>query len=345
MNGKEHPCARGLTWNCFNEDPEFAKRAFALRLFYTLLPPQVSQLLARMLRKPLFDAGLTPPAGIDLPPGAITTPGTIIPPGWTPPDPLPPGVIIPPGTVFPPGWTPADPLPPGIVIPPGVVIPPDWTPGDPLPPGVLPPPVIPPGVPDTGGISPLYVAPGEPGPINQPGRNPPPPVTYWFNEQFNNLTDNSWTDDSVPTGEVSIVAGECRFYGNDAAAIARIYRTHPSAFSTNWTLKLRAKVEYATAWVANYFYTGTYLVEFWIIGTTGVRIRSGASICNATLSDFADAWHEWKLVVTGALASLYQDDTIVITDCALNTNTSNPGRMNLDSRGISLRYYDYMKFT
>jgi len=110
MPAEEHPCARGLTPECFKEYPEWAKRAFAYRLFHTLFPPNITRRLPKILRGPLV------------------YPGVVIPPDI----PFPPGTIIPPDTDFPPGWTPADPAPPGI-------LPPPFAPGQEPPDGALPP--------------------------------------------------------------------------------------------------------------------------------------------------------------------------------------------------------------
>jgi len=159
MASSDHPCSGGLTPECFEAYPEWAKLAFAYKLLNVLIPANIS----RRLPKGLFPGQIGP--GAILPPGWIPPPGVIVPPnytvppswipftyfilpegltwaeafpeGWTAEDPLPPGVEIDTGAVFPPGWTPGDPLPPGVIVPPGTVFPPGWTPGDPLPPGVI----------------------------------------------------------------------------------------------------------------------------------------------------------------------------------------------------------------
>ena len=109
MAGNENPCAKGLTPECFTAHPEWAKKAFAYRMFCMLAPPGIT----RRLQKYLVDA--------------MAFPGTILPPGFE----IPPGWTVPPGFVFPPGWKPGDPPPPGL-IPPGV----DWN----DPPGIAPAP-------------------------------------------------------------------------------------------------------------------------------------------------------------------------------------------------------------
>ena len=170
MTNEGPPCSHELGVDCFEEQPAWAKQAFAYRLLMLVTPKP----LARRLHRRLFRFILPP--GIDFPPGVDLPPGTLIPPGVEPPtiyepgDPIPPGVTGPVGTVFPPGWTPEDPPPPGVVVPPGVVIPPGWTPPGPLPPGTIPPGKLPPGTGPNGTTPPLFIPPWEPGPPRRPPR-------------------------------------------------------------------------------------------------------------------------------------------------------------------------------
>lgn len=168
MTGQEHPCARGLTKECFEKYPEWAKRAFAYKLMHTLWPPWLTRRLPKWLRLALIGDGVILPPGYIPPDGMTIPPNYTFPPGWSPGDPIPSGITIPAGTIFPPGWSPGDPLPPGVTIEPGAEFPPGWTPGDPIPSsfGPDPPPgiIVPPG----GAIPPLYSSPGEPGPAHKP---------------------------------------------------------------------------------------------------------------------------------------------------------------------------------
>lgn len=134
-------CKDGLTPRCFEECPEWAKRAFACRLLHLLTPGKITNRLARGLEEALIAPGVDIPSVIIFPPGTTFPPGTIFPPGWSAGDPAPAGIVIPPGTTFPPGWSTGDPLPPGIIFEPGATFPPGWSPGDELPPGVLRPPL------------------------------------------------------------------------------------------------------------------------------------------------------------------------------------------------------------
>lgn len=161
---EKHPCENGITGECFKAYPQWAKRAFALKLMHTLCPGQITRRLPKGLRPGMigFPPGWTP--GIPLP-SYLGPPGMIgLPPGWTAGDPLPEGVTLDPGTVFPPGWTPGDPLPAGVTIIPGAFFPPGWTPGDPFPPYTGPD--LTPGItiPSDGAIPPIFLTPFEPGP-------------------------------------------------------------------------------------------------------------------------------------------------------------------------------------
>jgi len=118
---EKHPCENGITEECFKAYPQWAKRAFALKLMHTLCPGQITRRLPKGLR-----------------PGMIG-----FPPGWTPGIPLPSYLGLPGMIGFPPGWTPGDPLSPytgqdltpGVIIPSGGAIPPIFlTPFEPGPP-------------------------------------------------------------------------------------------------------------------------------------------------------------------------------------------------------------------
>ena len=147
MDIKDHPCAQGLTEECFRAYPQWAKKMFAYRLLLTLCPHEITKRLPQL--KGLFPLLVPPdwPPSDPWVPGYSIDPAAVFPPDWTPEDPLPDGVTLDPGTVFPPGWTAGDPLPAGVTISPGAVFPPGWTPGDTLPAGVTisPGAVFPPG--------------------------------------------------------------------------------------------------------------------------------------------------------------------------------------------------------
>lgn len=69
--GKEDACKDGLTPECFEEFPEFARQLFFLRLLYLLFPAQVSFKLPAKFRDLIF------------------RPGPVFPPGWRYGDPWP----------------------------------------------------------------------------------------------------------------------------------------------------------------------------------------------------------------------------------------------------------------
>jgi len=345
MVAQKKPCEDGLTPACFAAHPEWAKQVFAFRLLNAVAPFALSRALPRL---PLSIYILFPPdwtPGDLLPDSVIVDTSVIFPTDWRPGDPLPEGVIVPEGFTWPQDWKPGDPLPEGVIVDTSVIFPADWKLGDPLPVGILPNPAIYPNIPSTGAIAPIYIAIWEPGPNIHPGRISPPIGETWFSEPFNDLTTNSWIDNSVPTGQVSIVNGWCSFYGNDSGAIARIYRDHPSAFPENWSYYGKIEVENADSFFTSEFYTGTYHVGLRLLGTDTAALISGRNSQSVTLDDFTGEWHEWRIEVIGNSANLYQDNDKIIENFTLEADTNNPGRMNLDARGICQYYYDYLKMT
>jgi len=87
INDKEHPCLKRLDADCFKHDPEFFKRAFALRLLFLLTRGLLSRLLPQMpegLIPPIIDPDDNPIPPIYIPPwtpGPIGGIGGISPPG------------------------------------------------------------------------------------------------------------------------------------------------------------------------------------------------------------------------------------------------------------------------
>jgi len=131
------PCMEGLTPDCFEEHPEWAKMAFAYRLLCAILPPWLTRRLQKYLLKAIFGPGVVYPPGYIPPPGWVFPPGSIIPPDWEMGDPFPDVLTIPPDAVFPPGWKPWHPLPPGVFVDPSDLFPDGWTMGDPFPDGFV----------------------------------------------------------------------------------------------------------------------------------------------------------------------------------------------------------------
>lgn len=172
MDIKDHPCAQGLTLECFRAYPQWAKKMFAYRLLLTLCPHEITKRLPQL--KGLFPLLVPPdwPASDPWVPGYSIDPAAVFPPGWTPGDPLPDGVTLDPGTVFPPGWTAGDPLPEGVSISAKFVFPPGWTVGDKLPEGVSVGVQQRPAILGSGATPPLYIRIWEPGPPHRPSPSP-----------------------------------------------------------------------------------------------------------------------------------------------------------------------------
>lgn len=91
MTEERHPCADGLTRECFKKYPDWAKMMFAQKLMGTLFPPEVTKNLPTAVTQafgqppPGWTAGLAmPPAlGLAPPPGIIVPAGGVAAPLYT----------------------------------------------------------------------------------------------------------------------------------------------------------------------------------------------------------------------------------------------------------------------
>jgi len=143
----EHPCANGLTPECFAAFPEWAKLAFCYKLMNVLIPANISRRLPKGLFPGRIGPGAILPAGWDPPPGVVVPPGYTVPERWIPFT----YFILPEGMTweqaFPPGWTAGDALPDGVSINANVVDVAGWSAGDSMPsgPGVNTAEIVPAG--------------------------------------------------------------------------------------------------------------------------------------------------------------------------------------------------------
>ncbi|OGN96288.1 MAG: hypothetical protein A2Y89_02690 [Chloroflexi bacterium RBG_13_51_18] len=88
MTNGRHPCADGLTPECFKKYPEWAKMLFAQKLMGTLFPPEVTKNLPTAVQQAMGQPppgwpadqpmpaalGLAPPPGIIVPAGGVAAP-------------------------------------------------------------------------------------------------------------------------------------------------------------------------------------------------------------------------------------------------------------------------------
>jgi len=110
---EEYPCQKGLTAECFEKEPAWAKQAFAYKLLYLLFPPEITKKLPTVLARALIAPGVIIPPGVEIPPGTVIGPGAVIPTDWTPDLPMFPGGIPPP--TLPPGMGITGPVAPTFV--------------------------------------------------------------------------------------------------------------------------------------------------------------------------------------------------------------------------------------
>jgi len=136
MAERRHACADGLTPECFEKFPQYAKKVFAYRLMHTLCPARMTRKLRDSLWRALTRVPVSwiPFEYFIFPPDFDWS--LIFPEDWTPGDPIPDGVIVEPDAEFPEDWTPGDPLPDGVTIDLPLILPPYWETQDPLPLGI-----------------------------------------------------------------------------------------------------------------------------------------------------------------------------------------------------------------
>jgi len=71
---KKHPCEKGLTEECIKKYPQWALKAFAYKLLYTLLPKEISKNLTFQLNQAMIGPGAIIPEGLVIPPGYVIPP-------------------------------------------------------------------------------------------------------------------------------------------------------------------------------------------------------------------------------------------------------------------------------
>lgn len=224
-------------------------------------------------------------------------------------------------------------------------------PGVPVPPGYDPtlalyqPPIMPPSILESGATPPIYTAPWSPGPVNQPGKAGAPPIVYWFEEPFDNFTDNSWTDISSMGGTASIVAGHLRLLGTASAHRPGIRRDPGGTWPTNWTLEFSLNFKSGTDELRIELHTGVYRVRIFFTPPDTVDILPISGSCQATVPNYLDTVNTWKLEVTDNLATLYLNDSPVITNCNLFQFAFFIGRMEWLGLGVVESYVDFMTIT
>lgn len=243
-----------------------------------------------------------------------------------------PGVIIPPGVDIPEGMT----------FLPGATIPTDWTEGDPLPEGAIVPPSYITGDTPDGPSAPAGVAPFEPGPINQPGKQPAPSVEYFFYEPFDNLTDNSWSDLSQIGGSIAIVSSTLQMLGIgvDSLAIARTTKATP--WPTNLEITFRVKIVSGSNYARVEFRNGTYRNRITWTPPSTIEILPRVGSCQVDVGNYLNAWHNYVYQRSGDFSLLKMDGTPIITTCDTFKSGSAAGRIESYQRGIGESYIDYL---
>ena len=136
MAEERDACADGLTPECFEKHPRYAKKVFAYRLLQAISPKPLTTGLLGLFWKHLVQVPISWMEWEDfIIPDDIPL-EEIIPDDWTPEDPLPEELTINLNEIIPDDWEEGDELPDGVEIDPGTEIPDDWKVGDEIPEGI-----------------------------------------------------------------------------------------------------------------------------------------------------------------------------------------------------------------
>lgn len=136
MKNKQNPCAEGLTPECFEKYPRYAKKVFAYKLLQAILPAPLTMDLLGMLWRHLVEIPISWMEWEDFIIPEDIPLEEIIPDDWDPDDPLPDELTINLNEIIPDDWEEGDPLPDGVTIDPGTEIPDDWKVGNEIPEGI-----------------------------------------------------------------------------------------------------------------------------------------------------------------------------------------------------------------
>jgi len=299
---ERHPCARGLTSDCFRKYPQWAKQALATRLLHALTPKALTKRLPPSVNKAFIVPGISLPPGVgvgDFPAGAIITYGTVFPPGWTVGDPLPPGAVAPPATA---------PETPGVSV-----------------------------------VPPFYLGPGAP---IYPRANPPPAgVVVWFSEPFDDLTTNSWTDNSMLGGSAACVAGVLHLEGGGSDGQGYIQRTEATAYPENWSMVAAINYVSGSDNIRMECRTGTYRARLILTPPDTVGVLGRYTVDPVNVGNYMGSEVVWRMTCTGTTGTVYMDDVPVIEDFVLFLSGSGAGQTRLHCYGPGSSLWDYFNLT
>jgi|GEM_PF-6595372 len=352
MAKQEHPCANGLTPECFAAFPEWAKLAFCYKLLHVLIPASISRRLPKGLFPGRIGPGAILPAGWDPPPGVVVPPGYTVPERWIPFT----YFILPEGMtweqVFPPGWTAGDALPPGVSINANMVDVAGWSAGDPMPsgPGVNTAAILPAGwsptnpppawftpggaglpIPPGGALPPLYLPPGLQSPPHTAQPRSPISAVPWFYDDFDELDLAVWTKDVGGGGTATIENSELALEKPAGVAKTGLYRTDARGGLVNFNFSFELNIQTAGMSFVVRFYTGTCNCTIQFYQDNKVDLL-GVGGCDAvTVDNYVGITHTWKINVQGTAAKLYKDGLLVCENHNFSASTLSPGFMSMSA--------------
>ena len=354
------PCKKGLSKECFELYPEWAKQMFAQRMLRLLLPPWLTRLLYQwkpvLLEPPQIPIVTTPP--VPTPPVPVTP----VPVTPVPVTPVPVPVTPVPVTPVPVTPVPVTPVPVPVTPVPVTPVPVTPVPVTPVPVPVTPVPVTPvPIIPELpiipGQEIPLLKEPilpmPDPNPPWPPPPGPPHPVfppppveaeVAWFTEDFNTLDLDVWAIKDGGPPEMACINGQLVF-DVEGTERQRIYTwgaiTEESDYDVEFTLKY---AEWGSSIIFTFgASTSEFLIKF-SFDPEEIIVTSGA---NSKSSDtgFVGAKHSYLAEIRGQVLTLYQDGKIIIGNLTLETETLDFYYVQVYLYGFGKTYIDYIRIT
>ena len=182
-----------------------------------------------------------------------------------------------------------------------------------------------------GTAPPLYMGPWEPGPAHRPLGGAVAAEEIWFYDDFDNLTDAAWINDSYANGSATIVGGKLQLEGLDGDSGAGIHRTDPKGGILNFDLSFEQRyIEYED-YSYMYFYTGSHGLGIEFYPPNNISLPPDKWWIQTDVGNYIGETITWKLEVRDGILTVYKNDVAVVTDHALAEQTYGPGQMSLFS--------------
>lgn len=185
----------------------------------------------------------------------------------------------------------------------------------------LPPvPQLPPAQPP---IPPTYTEPWQPGP---PWPPPPPIFVYiYLFDDFNDLSTNHWSDGTVGTAYVLLVAGKVALDSGAPASLAEIAQTQTTTPPTTYVLELLQNQTLGPGRQTVQFHNGTYRLGISFYPPHTIQLTKYGGSQNYTVNNFTNIDTLWQFYVRDQNLNVYQNGDLVITGHQLEPYTLHTG--------------------